>query len=700
MGKIGKISKLLLLLALLLTSCAAFKGSLIPSDSKKVEYLLDRVDTLYAAGVEHNINREWGLAQADFEEALRLISTIDVKPGTKREILARIDNLLGQISYDYQYTMRSLGDTSYELSPMELALALESSKLSGEERERLEGISKRITPDETTEFDFPVVWNERVREKLALIETELREPMERWLGRFARYEDMMKSIFREEGLPEDLAYLAIVESGVNPRAYSYAHASGMWQFMRDTGKSYGLQSDWWRDDRRNPESSTKAAAKHLKKLYNMYGDWYLALAAYNCGEGNLNRAIKRCGTRDFWQLKLHPQTEDYLPMFIATLIVAKNPARYGLSPKELPPMEFDTVYVGSGVDLRVVAECTDTTLDFIKEINPEILRWCTPPDVTKCQLRIPKGKKTQFDERYAKIPSERKHAWVRYKIRKGDTLSGIAKRFSTNVGAIMDVNKMTKHDTRRLRIGRYILIPVPPDKLEKYAKYNKDSGTAVISKGKSTYTVKKNDTLSGIAQRLGVSVSSLMKWNGLGKHTLIHPGDKLVYYSGKTASQKVTYTVKRNDTLSGIAARFGTTVADIERWNKIDSKKIIHPGDKLVLFSGKAAKSGRSSSRGKKVIYVVKKGDSLSEIAYNLGVKVSDIRAWNGKRSNLIHPGERLVVYTQEPRTKNYTVKSGDTIWSIASREGADVRTILSQNSISDPKKIKPGDKIIITTNN
>ncbi|OQX89894.1 MAG: hypothetical protein B6D65_00795, partial [candidate division Zixibacteria bacterium 4484_93] len=133
---------------------------------------------------------------------------------------------------------------------------------------------------------------------------------------------------------------------------------------------------------------------------------------------------------------------------------------------------------------------------------------------------------------------------------------------------------------------------------------------------------------------------------------------------------------------------------------KIDSKKIIHPGDKLVLFSGKAAKSGRSSSRGKKVIYVVKKGDSLSEIAYNLGVKVSDIRAWNGKRSNLIHPGERLVVYTQEPRTKNYTVKSGDTIWSIASREGADVRTILSQNSISDPKKIKPGDKIIITTNN
>ncbi|HFB67795.1 MAG TPA: LysM peptidoglycan-binding domain-containing protein, partial [Calditrichae bacterium] len=354
---------------------------------------------------------------------------------------------------------------------------------------------------------IPLVLNRQVESAIKYFTTTRRgrRVFSVWLKRAGRYEKLIRSILREEGVPEELFYLAMIESGLNPNARSYARAVGIWQFIGSTGRAYGLRYSWWYDERRDPVKSTRAAARHLKDLYDRFGDWYLALAGYNFSPRKIEYRLRRYKVSRYWDLpRLPRQTRNYVPTFIAAAIIAKNPEKYGFNVTPDPPLEFDTVMVRETVDLNIVAQCVSSTFSTIKELNPELLRWCTPPDRKEWVLKIPKGTREQFLTEYAKIPDNKKFTYIRHRIRFGETLSTIARRYGVSMSVIKRFNKLRG---TRIRAGSSLIIPVPQNR--DYYRYVRKNSTRrrtrkivknVPGRKKVVYTVKPGDTLWDIAQ--------------------------------------------------------------------------------------------------------------------------------------------------------------------------------------------------------
>src|SRR5262249_36034748 len=261
-----------------------------------------------------------------------------------------------------------------------------------------------------------------------------------------RYREMIQRIFKEEGIPQDLIYLAQAESGFKPQALSRARARGMWQFMASRGVGYGLRRNFWVDDRQDPEKATRAAARHLKDLYNQFGDWYLAMAAYNSGPGNVQQAVRRTGYADFWELYkrnvLPGETKNYVPIILAMTIMSKNPAQYGLdSVQPDPPLQYDVVMVDYPVDLRLVAECVDAPVEQLIDLNPSLLKRTAPKD-QELNLHVRVGKKDKYEPAIAAIPAEKRMVWRYYKVQPGDSLAGIARKYRTTERAISQANAL------------------------------------------------------------------------------------------------------------------------------------------------------------------------------------------------------------------------------------------------------------------
>src|SRR5437773_4734289 len=297
-----------------------------------------------------------------------------------------------------------------------------------------------------TRSDLPLVMNDYVAGYINFYSTRGHGTVERALVRSGRYRDMILRVLKEEGVPQDLLYLAEAESGFEPLALSRAGARGMWQFMASRANGYGLQRSWWIDERQDPEKATRAAARHLKDLYNQFGDWYLAMAAYNSGPGNVQQAVRRTGYADFWELYkrnvLPAETKNYVPIILAMTILSKNPAQYGLdeiTPE--PPEKYDTVTVDYPVDLRLVAECVDTPVERLVDLNPSLLRRTTPKDQSFV-LRLPEGAKAKYEEAVAAIPVYKRVLWRYYKVDANDTLASIAKKYRTTEGAIASANNL------------------------------------------------------------------------------------------------------------------------------------------------------------------------------------------------------------------------------------------------------------------
>lgn len=339
-----------------------------------------------------------------------------------------------------------------------------------------------------------------VEKNITLFTERIKEKFSLWLSRSGKYMELMKEILKGENIPEEIVFIPLIESGFSPYACSPARAVGYWQFIASTAKKYGLKINWWMDERRDPVKSTVAAANYFKDLYEMFGSWNLAMAAYNAGEWKILKAINKTNTDDYWSLLgtkyLQRETKDYVPKFIAASLIAKSPEEFGFEDLEYhQPLTYDEVAINSPVDLQVIADCAETTLDVIRELNPELRRWCTPPDLSEYTMRVPEGKKDIFLRNLSMIPEEERFSIDIYKVRKGDTFKKISKKTGIPVQVILDLNSVEK--IMPFKEGMKIYLPPK-------GKFVLDSGDratikkASLQQKKKSFTKKRSSSAKGI----------------------------------------------------------------------------------------------------------------------------------------------------------------------------------------------------------
>ena len=577
------------------------------------------------------------------------------------------------------------------------------------------GASKFIVIDDR-DGHIPLVRNKSVDQFISYFQNKGRRQFEIWLDRYFQYGPMLKKILNEYELPEELAYLAMIESGLNPKAYSRAKATGMWQFMYSTGKKYGLQRNWYIDERRDPEKATHAAAKFLLDLYKEFDHWYLALAAYNGGPGRVHRATRLHQTSDFWQLHSLPrETRNYIPYYLAAAIIASNPTSYGFKTPKTKRHKYEVVEIKQSADLAVLANSAGTSLKTLKAYNPELRQSATPVDVVY-RLKIPVGKKEQFVTNFNSLPSDQRFApqYVAHKVKRGESLWTISKKYRVSIHDLAAVNKI--RNRHRLSIGQKLTIPVR----------RSNGGTLLASNSgpsghkKVIYKVKRGDTLGHIAEDYNTMARSIRRWNKLEYGQHIFPGQKLTIWIKEDMSQlasnsnagreKVVHNVKRGDTIGHIAESYRVSSRKIMSWNNIKSKQHIYPGQKLNIWvkNNNSSKSiaQKSSNKGKKVTYTVKRGDTIGHIADDYNTTVSNIRSWNNmKRSSYIKPGQKLSIWigsnansskTSDDLKIYYTVKRGDTLSKIAENHRVRMASIMKWNKLSKANTIFPGQKLAI----
>ncbi len=384
--------------------------------------------------------------------------------------------------------------------------------------------------------EMTIVINKHVVNHITYFQTRMKDRFTLWLSRSSLYIPMMRQVLREYALPEDLVYISLIESGFNPNAYSRAKAAGTWQFIKSTGKKYGLRIDEWVDERRNPAKSTVAAARYLKDLFEMFGDWDLAMASYNAGEGRIQRALIKTKGDDFWDLvdtkHIRRETKDYVPKFMAATLIAKDPERYGFDEVDYwSPLLYDEVTVDSPTDLSVIARASESTLDEIKALNLHLKRNMTPPGEKEFVVHIPHGKGEIFYANFNEIPREERFKTQRHYIKKGETLLTISRRYGIPIDTLCEINGFKRNKV--VKEGDYVavasLLATPKKKIE-YARVEKGDGSKKVRDeiSDSLYKVRKGDTLWDISKRFNIPVSQIKQWNGIGRGNKIKSGDKLI----------------------------------------------------------------------------------------------------------------------------------------------------------------------------
>ena len=507
----------------------------------------DPVTTLIESSQRHFQSGEHELAlghltsaRQEFDRALEVL--LEAPAGTRADQRVRdqYDRLIDRISAHETLALQAgdgFAEKPAEPAPIDELLATSAFTVTPAYPE-LQAIKDTVSADlAATEHDIDIPLNERVLAYVELFQGRLRDWFEAGLRRGAQYLPMIQQVFRAEGLPLDLAYIPLIESAFKPTALSRAQAKGVWQFMRGTALENGLKHDWYIDERADPEKATRAAAKYLSTLNRMFdGDWHLAMASYNGGPGRVQRAMKRSGASDFWDLSsrstkyLPRETREYVPMILAAIILARNPAQYGFDVASQAPPTYDTVALTQAVDLRRVAEWTGSSIDEIQSLNPELRRWTTPVRSSSYTIKVPQGTGVTLQEKLAETPPTEFTALKWHVVKRGDTVASLARKFGVGRADLAEANAISAKS--RLRPGEELLIPRAPTPLlsqrpseARVARAAANASSTAASK-RVTYKVRRGDTLSAIARQFHVSLDDLKSWNRL-RGSRLNPGDVL-----------------------------------------------------------------------------------------------------------------------------------------------------------------------------
>ena len=593
------------------TESAPASGAASTSNSDPVADLIARAEKQYQAGLANHQAGKTEEAKQNFDNALNalLSSNLDIRSDERLQeefdrVVAGVNQLYpGGPGADTEAQQKS------EPAPIDETNGLSPAPDAGVK-------AKAQAEIKNTNSDLPLMMTDQVAGYITYFSGRGRGGFERAFSRSGRYHDMIVATLKDEGVPQDLIYLAQAESGFHPLAVSRVGARGIWQFMASRARGYGLSHNMWVDDRQDPEKSTRAAAHHLKDLYNQFGDWYLAMAAYNSGPGTVQAAVKRTGYADFWELYrrnvLPKETRNYVPIILAVTIMAKNPSQYGLDEVLMEhPSDYDTVTINYPVDLRLVAECVGSTSGELQDLNPSLLR-LTTPRVGKFELRLPAGTEDEYQTAIASIPPDMRLWWRYATVHPGDTLASLARNYHTTAKSIATANHL--EDTE-LETNAKLVIPVAPGK-------HPLNDNATYARRITRYKVHAGDTVESVADNFGVSPQMLRRWNGLhgdslrGRRVLAlhlpispsaHDAEEA---SSRTKSKRpkttetatvkppatksallehlpteqaavVHHKVKSGETLYSIANAYRTTVAILKRDNR--NVAVIRPGMILIV---------------------------------------------------------------------------------------------------------------------
>ncbi len=563
-----------------------------------ISALIDQAEAAYTAGLNDYQSGNLGKAKQEFDRALSVLMESKYRILRHERLKEEFDLLADNINEVERASLKagnSLSSNEYVPAPIQSFAGLTFAQNNGVMARAQQEIN-------SVHSDIPLISNESVSGVIAYIQEHSRGYMDSILRRLGRYKPMMSAVLRKEGVPQDLIYVAAGESAFNPHAVSRAGATGIWQFMSGTAALYGLKQNHWIDEREDPYKSTMAAAKHLKSLYSMFGDWYLAMAAYDWSPDGVETAIQRTGYADYWTLrKLHalpPETENYVPIYIATALIAKDPLAYGFNVDPDPPLDVDRVPVSVPTDLRLVADLVGCSPETLRRLNPALREWATPADDPGFELSLPAGTGELFRERIASVPPGERLWWRALRVRSGDTLAGVARRYRVPVASVAAANHLS--DQESLAGRSFLLIP--------RSRYVRPSRLATASgrwiRRRYYYRIRRGDNLDLIADRFAVTTYQIRRWNHLRSSRLI-AGRKLLIYrlvrvrrpvarravhasravtaTARASGRRYYYRIRRGDTLDRVADRFNVTAVQIRSWNHMRSSSLI-AGRTLLIY--------------------------------------------------------------------------------------------------------------------